>query len=72
MQRFELLRKRLPSRVRLEVRDVQQALGMASTSHALTEMKAWQEMGLVEYEEPTDGRRYGTYYLKPVIHMETE
>lgn len=64
IKRFEIMRKRLPSRVRLEVREVQQALGLFSTSHALLEMKAWCEIGLVEYEEPQEGKRYGTYYLR--------
>lgn len=63
-QRFELLRRRLSPRVRLEVRDVQQALGLSSTSLAFAEMKAWIEMKLVDYDPPENGKRYGTYFLK--------
>ena len=63
-ERFEQMRKRIPSRVRLEVRDVQRALGLSSTGSALMEMKAWAEMKLVEYVPPGDGERYGVFYLR--------
>ena len=61
-ERNELLRQKI-KRVSVEVRDVMEILGFNSTSAALYELHKQVELGMIEYEKPKDGKKYGKFYL---------
>lgn len=62
-RRAQQLRDGLRNMRKVEVRDVVRILGLRSTSHALTIMHEFVQMGHLKYEPPQNGAKYGDYYL---------
>jgi hypothetical protein len=61
-RRNELLRQKI-KRVAVDVRDAMKILDLKSTSAALYELREQVKLGMIEYEEPKDGKTYGKFYL---------
>lgn len=66
VRRSELLKKHIPTRRPVEVRDAMVILGIHSTSAARYTLMHMVEMGLLDYEPPKDKgyHRKGKFFLK--------
>jgi len=61
-RRNELLRQKL-KRTAVPVEDAMHILGLRSKSAALYELREQVKLGMVEYEEPKDGKTKGKFFL---------
>lgn len=61
-RRNDLLKEHI-KRVAVDVREAMEILGLNSTSAALYELREQVRLGMMEYEKPKAGKKYGKFYL---------